>query len=235
MTSMREPGMDAAETRLNRLLNLILETAVDVLAFDAATVTTRHSGQDLATIGATDQRLVALDDAQYESREGPCLTVLDPHDPIYLEDAGIDDERWLHFSRTAAQLGVHSTLSVHVPTDVEEVAASLNFYGKRRLELGGQEVSAAESFAQQLAAAIQSVEAFRSTAKLAHDMAEAMRSRAVIEQAKGIIMADKHVDADQAFDQLAQLSQQANVKLRDVASRLVEERTKPTSPPVGAD
>ena len=227
---MREPGLDAAETRLNRLLNLILETAVDVLAFDAATVTTRHSGEGYATIGATDQRLVALDDAQYEAREGPCLSVLDPHAPLYIEDAGVEDERWRHFSRTAAQLGVHSTLSVHVPTDTQEVAASLNFYAKRRLELGGQEMSAAESFAQQLAAAIQSVEVFKSTSKLAHDMAEAMRSRAVIEQAKGIIMADKHVDADEAFDQLVQLSQQLNVKLRDVASRLVEERTKPPGP-----
>jgi GAF domain-containing protein len=227
---MREPGLDAAETRLNRLLNLILETAVEVLAFDAATVTTRHSGEGYATIGATDQRLVALDDAQYEAREGPCLSVLDPHAPLYIEDAGVEDERWRHFSRTAAQLGVHSTLSVHVPTDTQEVAASLNFYAKRRLELGGQEMSAAESFAQQLAAAIQSVEVFKSTSKLAHDMAEAMRSRAVIEQAKGIIMADKHVGADEAFDQLVQLSQQLKVKLRDVANRLVEERTKPPGP-----
>ena len=125
---------------------------------------------------------------------------------------------------------MHSTLSVHAPTDTQEVAASLNFYAKRRVELGGQEMSAAESFAQQLAAAIQSVEVFKSTSKLAHDMAEAMRSRAVIEQAKGIIMADKHVGADEAFDQLVQLSQQLNVKLRDVARRLVEERTKPPGP-----
>ncbi len=227
---MREPGTDAAETRLNRLLNLILETAVDVLAFDAATVTTRDSREGLATIAATDQRLVALDDAQYESREGPCLSVLDPHDPVYIEDAGVEDERWLHFTRTATQLGVHSTLSMHIPTDSAEVAASLNFYAKRRLELGRQQLSAAESFAHQLAAAIQSVEAYRATAQLAHDMSEAMRSRAVIEQAKGIIMADQHVDAETAFDQLVQVSQQANMKLRDVARRLVEERTRPPVP-----
>lgn len=224
---MREPGTDAAETRLNRLLNLILETAVDVLAFDAATVTTRHSHEGLATIAATDQRLVALDDAQYESREGPCLSVLDPHEPVYIEDAGVEDERWRHFTHTAAQLGVHSTLSMHIPTDSAEVAASLNFYAKRRLELGGQQLSAAESFAHQLAAAIQSVEAYRATAKLAHDMSEAMQSRAVIEQAKGIIMADQHVDADTAFDHLVQVSQKANMKLRDVARKLVEERTGP--------
>jgi GAF domain-containing protein len=227
---MSQREADAAETRLNRLLNLILETAVDVLAFDAATVTARHSGEGLATIAATDQRLVALDDAQYESREGPCLSVLEPVEPVYLEDAAADDERWRHFTRTAAQLGVCSTLSMHIPTDTAEVAASLNFYAKRRLELGGQQMAAAESFAHQVAAAIQGVEAYRAAAQLAREMAEAMRSRAVIEQAKGIIMADEHVDADTAFDHLVQVSQQSNMKLRDVARRLVEDRTRPPGP-----
>src|SRR5436305_9213129 len=77
----RGDGPDAAEVRLNRLLNVILEAAVEALGFDAATVSARHDG-DVATIVATDQRMIALDDAQYESGEGPCLTVLEPGDPI---------------------------------------------------------------------------------------------------------------------------------------------------------
>src|SRR3954466_6685708 len=89
---LRGDGPDAAEVRLNRLLNLILESAVEALHFDAATVTARH-GQDMATVAATDEPFIALDDAQYESGEGPCLTVLEPHDPISLDDAGeLDDQ-----------------------------------------------------------------------------------------------------------------------------------------------
>jgi hypothetical protein len=57
-------------------------------------------------------------------------------------------------------------------------------------------------------------------------MAEAMRSRAVIEQAKGILRADHRLTDEEAFEQLTQLSQHANLKLRDVAIRLLEERTK---------
>ncbi|MGH3380788.1 MAG: GAF and ANTAR domain-containing protein [Actinoallomurus sp.] len=224
---MREDrGSDVAETRLNRLLNLILETAVEALGFDAATVTARYC-QALATIGATDQRLVELDDAQYDSGAGPCLSVLEPHDPIYLEDAGQGGDGWERFTRTAVHLGVRSTLSVHIPTDTGDVAASLNFYAKRRLVLADSQVDTAESFAQQLAAVIQGVDAYRSSAKLAYDLAEAMRSRAVIEQAKGVLMADHHIDADQAFERLVQLSQRSNVKLRDVARRLVDECMKP--------
>ncbi|MFL6048664.1 MAG: ANTAR domain-containing protein, partial [Gaiellales bacterium] len=71
---------------------------------------------------------------------------------------------------------------------------------------------------------------YRSTARLARDMADAMRSRAVIEQAKGMLMADQRIDADQAFQRLTELSQRSNVKLRDIAQRLVDERTDPPNP-----
>jgi ANTAR domain/GAF domain len=223
--SQRDEGPDAAEVRLNRLVNMILESAVEALGFDAATVSARQ-GRDVATIGATDQRFIALDDAQYETGEGPCLAVLEPHDPISLDDAGAQDDRWEHFAKTAAHLGVHSSLSMHLPMDSEGLAASLNLYSKRHLALAEEQVARAVPFAEQLAAAIQSVDAHRSTAKLARDMAEAMRSRAVIEQAKGILMAESRIDADAAFDRLTQLSQRANIKLRDVARRLVDERTR---------
>ena len=223
-----ESGSDAAETRLNRLLNLILEMAVDVLGFDASTVTARHQDRSLSTIAATDQRLIELDDAQYQSGAGPCLAVLDPHDPIYLEVAEPDrDDEWDHFRRTAVDLGIVSTLSIHIPTDVNEMAASFNLYSKRKLESGEEQLRVAESFAQQLGAAIQGVDAYRSTARLAHDLSEAMRSRAVIEQAKGMLMAEHRIDADEAFARLTQLSQHARMKLRDVARRFVDERTGP--------
>jgi AmiR/NasT family two-component response regulator len=71
------------------------------------------------------------------------------------------------------------------------------------------------------------VDAYTSTATLARNMAEAMRSRAVIEQAKGILMADERNTEDDAFQRLAKLSQTANLKFRDVARRLVDERTRP--------
>jgi GAF domain-containing protein len=219
-----EEGPDAAEVRLNRLLNLILEAAVEALGFDAATVSARH-GSDLATVGATDQRFIALDDAQYESGQGPCLTVLDSPDPVALDDAGELENGWDHFSRAARDLGVHSTLSMHLPIDSHELAASLNLYSKQQLQESSERIEHASHFAEQLAAAILSVDAHRSTAKLARDLAEAMRTRAVIEQAKGILMSDKRIDADEAFHQLTQLSQHTNMKLRDVARRLVQERT----------
>ena len=221
---LRDDDSDAAEQRLNRLLNMILESAVEALGFDAATVTARQRG-DLATVVATDQRVIALDDAQYASGHGPCLEALDAVEPVSVADASVDD-RWTHFRNTAANLGVHSTLSIHLPVDAADVAASLNLYSRRHMQLSDAQVRSALPYAEQLAAAILSVDAYRSTSRLARDMSEAMRSRAVIEQAKGILMADQRISADEAFQQLTKLSQRTNTKLRDVASRLVTERTE---------
>ena len=220
---MDDRSADAAETRLNRLLNLLLESAVEIVGFDAATVTARQ-GSEMSTVAATDQRLIDLDEAQYESGEGPCLDVLDQREPVIVADMA-DELRWGHFREVASQMGVASSLSVHVPSEQRDVATSLNFYGRAPRRLTEQQIRSAEGYAEQLAATIEGVDAYRAAAKLAHDLAEAMRSRAVIEQAKGMLMAESRVDADGAFELLRGRSQHENVKLREIAQHIVFERS----------
>jgi GAF domain-containing protein len=219
-------GEDLDDVRLNRLLNLILESAVEALGFDAATVSARHAGT-LSTVGLTDPRLLALDEAQYESGEGPCLAVLDGRgSPLLTPDASTDD-RWQLFRQTAEHLGIHTTLSVYLPLAQEEdLAGSLNLYSRRRFELADRQVRAADAFAAQLAAAMEGLRAYHATARLARQMADAMRNRASIEQAKGIIIAERGGTPDEAFAALVEISQHSNTKLHTVAERIVRERAE---------
>lgn len=63
-----------------------------------------------------------------------------------------------------------------------------------------------------------------------------MRNRAVIEQAKGMIMAAQGMDEDQAFEVLTRASQRENRKLRDIAKRMVDDavaRGRAPSPAAG--
>jgi ANTAR domain/PAS fold len=59
-----------------------------------------------------------------------------------------------------------------------------------------------------------------------HAVAEAGKHRAVIEQAKGILMLIYRIDADTAFEMLRRHSQNTNTKLRDLAARLVDQATE---------
>jgi hypothetical protein len=155
------------------------------------------------------------------------VQTLDDPDPLLLSDIAERGDGWQHYADTAAHLGVRTSLSLHIPTDSPEVAASLNLYSREVLELEDRQLRSAETYAAQLAATLQSVDAYRATANLARNMAEALRTRAVIEQAKGILMADERIGDEESFQRLVALSQHANVKVRDVARRLVDERSRP--------
>jgi hypothetical protein len=66
---------------------------------------------------------------------------------------------------------------------------------------------------------------------LVESLRNQLASQPVIEQAKGIIMANSHCDQDQAFDFLRRASQRTNVKLRDVAHQVVLKSSLPESHP----
>jgi hypothetical protein len=224
-----EPSVLVGTARLNRLLNVILESAVDVLGFDAATLTTRPGGGEPTTVAATDQQLLAVDHAQYEEGAGPCVQAMDDVNPVVIEDMDeVAEERWQSFLETARYMGVKSSLSIHLNLeDSEALAASLNLYARSQRTMGAEQIRAASVFAAQLAAAMKTVESYEATARMASGLAEAMRTRAVIEQAKGMLMAERGITEDEAFDLLRALSQRSNTKLREVARRIVQERTAP--------
>jgi AmiR/NasT family two-component response regulator len=56
---------------------------------------------------------------------------------------------------------------------------------------------------------------------LAAQLENALRSRAVIDQAIGIVMAESRCDANQAFATLSRASNNRNMKLRDLATEIV--------------
>ncbi len=78
-----------------------------------------------------------------------------------------------------------------------------------------------EAFASQAAVAVANADAYHQARELSGHLEEALKSRDVIGQAKGIIMERERVTADQAFDMLRKVSQARNVKLREVADLVV--------------
>ena len=92
----------------------------------------------------------------------------------------------------------------------------------------------ARTFAGYAAVAIANVRLYQSTATLAQDMRRAMESRAVIEQAKGILIAQQHCTPEQAFELPTRLSQATHRKLRDCAADLVTSTAEDHRPADGA-
>jgi AmiR/NasT family two-component response regulator len=103
----------------------------------------------------------------------------------------------------------------------EKIDGALNLYGVQDRAFDDRAVLLAETFAGYAAVALANANLYGVTAKLARQLQTAMASRAVIEQAKGIIMGNRRCTADEAFAVLIRISQDSNRKLRDVAATLV--------------
>jgi GAF domain-containing protein len=179
------------------------------------------------TAAFTGEAAIALDERQYEADHGPCLHAARSSDVVVVPDTSADD-RWPQYASAAAARGVRSSLSVPLPVRRQVTAGALNFYATDAAAFSDDVIELAQTFAGQAAVAITNAELFHATSTLAEQMQQAMASRAVIEQAKGILMRERRCSADDAFAVLVRLSQEGHQKLRDVAQRIVDGVTDAT-------
>ena len=172
-----------------------------------------------STVAFTGDVAMALDERQYEEDRGPCLDAAASGQKVVIIDMR-SDTRWPKFADSAVTYGIASSLSIPLPVQ-RQVTGALNFYATSPDAFNDQAVQLAETFAAHAAVAVANAHLYESTAILAEQMQQAMATRAVIEQAKGIIMRDNNCTPDEAFDKLVRLSQQSHRKLHDIAQMLV--------------
>jgi ANTAR domain/GAF domain len=133
---------------------------------------------------------------------------------------------------SARTAGVKSFLSAPLFID-EKFAGSLNLYGREADSFDDLDESLVRLYTAAAAAAIANARRYAEARRLAENLRRAIESRAVIDQAIGMLMATRGLDAETAFRMLARESQNTNTKLRDVAARIVNAARRPRSGPGG--
>ena len=171
------------------------------------------------TVAFTGQLALDLDETQYADGHGPCLEVAQASGTVVIPDMAADT-RYPGFARRALAGGIASSLSVALPMQ-EAVIGALNVYAAVPGAFDEASVELAQTFAGYAAVAIANARLYQTTATLAENMRRAMETRAVIEQAKGILIAQQHCTPEYAFELLTRLSQVSHRKLRDCAADLV--------------
>jgi GAF domain-containing protein len=207
------------EQSLPEILEQVVHLAKAVLPAVQASVTL-IAGEEPHTPAYTGEPALALDERQYKDGGGPCVDAANSGQTVLVTDTRTDT-RWPVYSEAAAASGILSSLSIPLP--VQRLGAgALNFYAAARDAFDDEAIDLARTFAGHAAVAVGNAHLYESTARLAEQMQQAMASRAIIEQAKGIIMGNQGCSAEHAFNTLVRLSQTSHVRLRDVALRLVE-------------
>ncbi|WP_433546767.1 GAF and ANTAR domain-containing protein [Streptomyces sp. CA-294286] len=214
------------------LQELTVQAVRMVDSADSCSVT-MHRGGRLVTTATSDSQALVLDALQYEVEAGPCVCSLEKGVEMYVADT-LSEQRWGPYPRLAAAQGIRSVfaapLSVQVrvadpptrstPEVRRNTVGALNLYS-RKPRAFQEDMEVARRFSEQAAGAVAVAQRIEQEAEAAEDLRAAMRSRYVIDQAIGIVMARQRCPADEALGVLRRASQGRNVKLRELCAELV--------------
>jgi GAF domain-containing protein len=187
-------------------------------AVDAVSITLIR-GEQAFTAAYDGQMAMDADELQYERGYGPCMDAGRAGQILVIDDMTTED-RWPDYTPRAVEHGVGSSLSVPLPFQSGTIGA-LNTYSAQPRAYSEEDRQLGEQVASWIALAVGNAEAVARTTEQLNNLQIAMKSRAVIEQAKGMLMERYKVDEDRAFAVLIRASQTDNTKLRDVADELV--------------
>lgn len=178
---------------------------------------------DVAEMAASHPDLAALAERQFAIGDGPIIAALRTGQPCVTADT-LHEERWPDFAVSALASGVRS--AVTVVHGLRSMSLTLSLYGVRPvLDLDQlPQVSLLAAFGSALVAGAAEYGKVRRTAA---QLEEAVQSRAVVDQAKGVLMQALGCDPDEAFDRLRRTSQSQHIKLTEVAAEVVRSRTRP--------
>ncbi len=218
------------DSTLGDTLQRVTELAAIAVPPASYTGITMLVDETVATSFFSDPDVPEMDQAQYSAGTGPCLDAF-LEGQMHLIPSTERDTRWPVFSQTALAYGVLSTLSLPLQVGDDSVGA-LNFYSKQEAAFSERDQDNGKAFALQAAVVLANTQAYWDARALGEGLSEAMRSRASIEQAKGILMAQSKVGPDAAFELLRSASQRENRKLRDIAQELIDRHSggEPASP-----
>ncbi len=208
-------GNEPLDHTLQRIAELIKQVIPDLSDVSVTLI----ENDKPRTVVFTGQLAAILDERQYQSGYGPCTDAAMSGETIAIAHAE-EGSPYPEFSQAATARGITHTVSVGLPV-AQRVIGALNLYLANGEPMSPASVEVVETFASYAGVAVANAALYHSTADLAHHMQKAMQSRAVIEQAKGVIMAQRRCSDQEAFAVLAQTSQRQNQKLRDVAQTIV--------------
>lgn len=219
--AFRELGrISLGETDLQGFLTRVAALAKHAVPGASEVSVTLVRGTAAHTVASTGDYARAIDEWQYTYGRGPCLDASAQRDTISIPDVRAET-RWPGWDEHAALLGVGSAFSVGLPIR-DAVSGAINLYATTARAFDDEAMALAGSFAEYAAVALANADLYDATVTVARQLQTAMESRAMIEQAKGIIMSQRRCGPDEAFAILSRASQDANRKLREVAADLVE-------------
>jgi GAF domain-containing protein len=205
---------------VDTFLHQVALLAADGVVLGASCGITLRRADGPLTVASSDALAARVDEVQYSFGDGPCLTSMETGQVVLVGDVA-EDDRWSPYRTRALEHGVRSSLAVPLAGRGRPTGA-LNLYSPHPSAFSADHVGQAERLARQAALAVALALRMSEKAELTANLRAALTSRAVIDQALGVIMGQNRCTPEEAFDVLRSASQNRNVKLRTMAAEIVQ-------------
>jgi GAF domain-containing protein len=178
------------------------------------------------TFAASDARIEELQQMQFAAGQGPVVETLRYNEARHVRDAATE-ERWIGFCRAVAEAGFSSLITLPLHTG-QQPAGAVALYADRPGAFSGAAHDIAMLFAAQGGTAVHNAAVYGACRQMADNLQVALETRAIIEQAKGVLHAKLAVSPAEAFELIRRFSQNTNQKVRVIADRLVRGEIAPS-------
>jgi GAF domain-containing protein len=204
---------------LEATLAELTESVTAVLGLSGSGVTMAEDGR-LRFVTAVSQASGELERNQEQQQAGPCRDAYDTGEVVRVTDVRVESTRWPEFSATATRLAVAGVAGIPMRL-ADQIIGALNLYAPEPREWSDRDIAVAAVLADVATSYVVNASKLHQQHQLSEQLQEALESRVVIEQAKGITAHKHAVSVDQAYQLIRRHARRNNASLRVVAEAIV--------------
>lgn len=204
---------------VDTVLRELMERVTDVLDLDGSGVALARDGH-LEFTTAVSNRLAELEKIQIQHQAGPCVGAYQSGEVVAITDLDAERGRWPEYCVAAERLGLASVVGIPMRLSGTAIGA-LNLYDTRARSWPDEEIAAATVMADMATNYLVNASKLRQKEQLNEQLKGALDSRAIIEQAKGIVANEHDTTVEQAFKLIRKHARNHNVAVGSVADAIV--------------
>ncbi len=202
-------------------LHVLTDRSVQLLDVSAAGLLLADPRGELRVIAASSEAARLLELFQLQNDQGPCLDCFRTGHAVAAADLSAETRRWPMFSAASCDAGFRAVQALPMRLR-EQVIGALNLFRESPGALDPAEVRIGQALADVATISLLHERSLRQTGAINEQLQVALKSRVVIEQAKGKIAERLRLDMAQAFRLLRDQARTRNIRLSDLAQAVID-------------
>jgi ANTAR domain-containing protein len=213
--------LSIANKSRSRSLNELVGLATRQVRACSGAAAALWQGREPMVMAASHPDVCELAEVELAAQRGPAVDSLAAATTLACPDT-LYERRWPEYAHAALCRGVRCSVTlVHRSGGA---AVTLSLFSARPRVLDPEQLPVAELLVAVGGAVIGNMSSYGDARRTALQLREGAQARALVDQAKGVLMHAFGCSADEAFERMRKLSQQRNLKMTEVAQRVIDSR-----------